>query len=500
MNRTKRLILVGLMYAASATTACSGMPLGEDGPDPSERVATAQQPLSHSWSKAFGASGHQTAYDVVVDGSDNVITVGSLGYSGSVDFDGAGGAAAVSTSTIAAYVAKFDDSGAHVWSKGFDDVGFENIAADSAGNIYLAGYSQAEYVDLGGGSIYAGDGMGIVVVKLDSSGNHVWSQVFSGYGASDYSNANGVAVDSSGDVVVTGAGSGYVEIGLDASYTDYVGAFVTKLDGSDGSPIFAKFFGWFNYAIAAPFSIAVDPGDDSFAITGRFAGYVDFGGGPLGSNSGWVGDLNYSRSDAFVAKFESDGDHLWSNRFGDDYYAIGTDVVIDGSGNVDVIGYFDGDIDFGSNTATLSTPAGDQSDMFLVQFSAAGTDGWSSQFGDTGLDNQERGMGVAVDSAGNVSIAGYFRNSIDFGGSTLTSAGGSDIAVAQFDDTGSHIWSQRYGGAYNDFGNGIAVDSYGRVAITGEFMDSVSFGGSTFTDTPTPLLGSGDAFLAQLAP
>ncbi|WP_437497692.1 hypothetical protein [Sorangium sp. So ce1099] len=124
-----------------------------------------------------------------------------------------------------------------------------------------------------------------------------------------------------------------------------------------------------------------------------------------------------------MAKFESDGDHLWGNGFGDDEDSVGRDIVIDDSGNVDVIGYFNGDVDFGSNTATLSHPGGLGTDMLLVQFSAAGTDLWSKQFGNTASDNQEMGRAVAVDSAGNLSSIGYARNTIDFGGGTLTSAG-----------------------------------------------------------------------------
>ncbi|KYF64974.1 hypothetical protein [Sorangium cellulosum] len=493
----KRLIMVSLVCAASSTTACSGMPSGEDEPGALERVGTAEQPLTHSWSMSFGDSGYQSGHDIVVDGSDNVIAIGSLGYSGTIDFDGAGGAAALSTATIASYVAKFDEYGVHVWSESFDDVALRKLAADSGGNVYLAGYTQAEYVDVGGGALYAGDGQGVVVLKLDSSGNHVWSQVFSGYGSSDHASGHGIAVDSSGDVLVTGAATGYIEFGTDSHLTYGIDAFVAKLDGSDGSPVFADFY-WSlsGSATAVPFSIAVDPDDDSFAITGRFAGYVDFGGGPLGSNSLIVGYDDARYSDAFVAKFESDGDHLWSKRFGDDDFATGTDIVIDSSGNVDVIGYFAGDIDFGSNTATLSHPGGDQSDMFLVQFSAAGTDLWSKQFGGTALDNQERGMGVAVDSTGNLSIIGLARNSIDFGGGTLTSAGGTDIAVAQFDDTGAYIWSNLYGGNGNQYGNGIAVDGSGKVTITGEFINSVNFGGSTLTGTAA----SWDIYLAQLVP
>ncbi|WP_437507514.1 hypothetical protein [Sorangium sp. So ce1099] len=498
----KRLFMLSLVCAAPATTACIGMPSGEDEPAPRERIATAEQPLIHGWSKSFGDTVWQNGYEVVVDGSDNIITIGHLGYGSTVDFDGAGGAPALSTTVGAIYVAKFDEDGDHVWSKSFEDVSFNKVAADSGGNVYLTGYTREEYVDLGGGSIYAGDGRGVAVLKLDSSGNHVWSEVFSGHDQLDTANGNCIAVDSSGDVLVAGATNGYIEFGADSNYTDYwtgyFDGFVTKLDGSDGSPVFADFFT--AYGIAVPASIAVDADDDSFAITGRFGGYVDFGGGGLISNSAWASQYYETGYDAFVAKFESDGDHLWSKGFGDDYTAEGTGIAIDSSGNIDVVGWFDGDIDFGSNTATLTHPGDDMGDMFLVQFSAAGTDQWSKQFGDTGLDNQERGTGVAVDSAGNVSIIGYFRNSINFGGGTLTSAGATDIAVAQFEDDGTHIWSNSYGSDSNQVGNSIAVDSAGRVTITGDFYRTLNFGGSTLTDTASGWFGSGDIFLAQLVP
>ncbi|WP_437727486.1 SBBP repeat-containing protein [Sorangium sp. So ce861] len=496
MNRMKRLFMVTLVCAAPATTACGGMPSGES--DPLESVASAEQPLTHGWSKSFGDDGWELAHDVVVDGSDNIITIGYIGWNNTVDFDGAGGAPALSTTNGAIYLAKFDEDGDHVWSKKFEDVYFGTLAADSGGNVYLAGYTRAASVDLGGGSIYVGDGQGVAVVKLDSSGAHVWSKVFSGPDSWDSANGRGIAVDSAGDVLVTGATTGYIEFGTDTNSTGSVDGYVTKLDGSDGSPIFTNFF--VTGGINVPGSIAVDPDDDSFAITGRFGGYANFGGDLLESNSAWASSSWETGYDAFVAKFESDGDHLWSKGFGDDYTSEGTDIAIDGSGNIDVIGWFDGDVDFGSNTATLTHPGDDAGDMFLVQFSAAGTDLWSKQFGDTGFDNQERGTGVAVDSAGNVSIIGYFRNSINFGGSTLTSAGATDIAVAQFDDGGTHIWSASYGATTNQLGQGIAVDSSGKVTITGDFYNSVNFGGTTLSDTPSVWLGSGDIFLAQLVP
>lgn len=70
---------------------------------------------------------------------------------------------------------------------------------------------------------------------------------------------------------------------------------------------------------------------------------------------------------------------------------------------------------------------------------------------------------VAIDRAGNVYIAGAFRDTIDLGGGPLTSAGGADLVIASFSPRGAHRWSRRIGGAGEERVGDLAV-----VATDGE--------------------------------
>lgn len=88
-------------------------------------------------------------------------------------------------------------------------------------------------------------------------------------------------------------------------------------------------------------SVAVD-GSGNVFVTGYFSGTADFGGGPLTSAGG----------DIFVAAFGASGSHLWSRRFGDADFQEGQEVATDGSGNVVVTGYFSGTADFGGGPLT----------------------------------------------------------------------------------------------------------------------------------------------------
>ena len=130
-------------------------------------------------------------------------------------------------------------------------------------------------------------------------------------------------------------------------------------------------------------------------------------------------------------------------------------------------------------------------DAFLVKYSAAGAHVWSKRFGSTGQDS---GSSVAVDASGNVFVAGTFNGSINLGGASLTSAGGVDIFVAKFSATGQHLWSKGFGGTSTDAVRGMAVDGVGDVVLTGQFLNTISFGGTALTSA-----GFEDIFLAKLS-
>jgi len=255
---------------------------------------------------------------------------------------------------------------------------------------------------------------------IQIGGSHLWSKRF---GSTGEDSGHGVAVDSSGNVVVTGFFQGTVDFGGGGlTSAGELDIFVAKFSGADGSHLWSKRFG--STAFEEGREVAVD-GSGNVVVTGLFEGTVDFGGGGLTS----VG--RYDRHDIFVAKFSgANGSHLWSKRFGSaDFFDAGVGTAVDSSGNVVVTGWFTGTVDFGGENLTSAGI----DDVFVAQFSGAdGSHLWSKRFGSTGNDE---GLGVAVDGSGNVLVTGYFTGTVDFAGGGLTSAGNSDIFVAKLAPT-----------------------------------------------------------------
>src|SRR6185295_4557305 len=102
---------------------------------------------------------------------------------------------------------------------------------------------------------------------------------------------------------------------------------------------------------------------------------------------------------------------------------------------------------------------------------------WVQQFGNEGEDV---GHALAVDSDSNLITVGGFTGTVTFDGTGLTAAGGSDIYVAKLSSsTGQVIWAKRFGGTSDDFGLAVALDSSNNIYIAGTFQGSIDFGGGT---------------------
>ncbi len=117
---------------------------------------------------------------------------------------------------------------------------------------------------------------------------------------------------------------------------------------------------------------------------------------------------------------------------------------------------------------------------------------WVKAFGSTGMD---AGRATAVDGSGNVVVVGVFQGSVDFGGGTLTSAGGSDIYMAKYSAAGAHLWSKRLGGTGEELVRAVALDASGNVFIAGNFSGQTDLGGG-----PLSSAGMGDMFIAKYSP
>ena len=303
------------------------------------------------------------------------------------------------------------------------------------------------------------------------TGSPVWSKLYPGGTSTTFD----VATDAAGNVYAIGVFTGSVDFGGGAVSADGLDdVFVVKLDKT-GAFGWLKRFGDADYQYGQ--GIVVDAAGNVL-ITGYFTGSVDFGGGALASAG---------NEDIFVAKLDPTGAHVWSKRFGDASDQNALSLAVDTAGNVVVLGYFNGAVDFGGG---VLTSAGLE-DIFVVKLSAAGgAHQWSKRFGDA---MKQFGTGIAVDSADNILLAGSFSGSVDLGSGPLTSLGSEDVLVAKLDAAGGYVWASRHGDSNEQNGVGVATDSQGNVLITGHFKGQLGFGG--------PVLSAGaveDIYIAKL--
>ena len=244
-----------------------------------------------------------------------------------------------------------------------------------------------------------------------------------------------------------------------------------------GAHVWSKDFGGpLPSASAVSLGLAVDSLGE-IAIAGYLQGSVDLGTGSLTSAGG---------NDIFVAKYTAGGVSLWSRRVGSSLDDRAQGVAVDGSGNVFVIGSFQGTVDFGGGAVT-SPPT--YVNSFLVKYSPSGIHLWSKRLSSTGMDE---GLALAVDGQGNVTAAGVLYQTSNFGGSSLTTAGGADVWVARFSPAGAHLWSRRGGGTGDDWVYGVAVDGAGNASITGYSTAAADFGGGLVSGA-----GAKDVIVAQ---
>jgi hypothetical protein len=224
--------------------------------------------------------------------------------------------------------------------------------------------------------------------------------------------------------------------------------------------------------------VAIDAAGNVY-ISSSFYGSIDIDNTPEVSNGG---------ADLLIAKFDPNGNPLWSNHFGGaagDEGAAQRSLAMDAAGNLFVTGYFTAATNLGGGARAAAAGK----DIFIAKYSTAGNWVWDIEAGSSGDDE---GLGITTDPSGNVYASGYFVNSMSLSGQLLTSAGGIDGYLAKYSNDGLIQWSQRRGGTGDDFFEDVAADASGNVVITGGFQNSVNFGGGTLNTA-----GGYDGFLAK---
>ena len=176
---------------------------------------------------------------------------------------------------------------------------------------------------------------------------------------------------------------------------------------------------------------------------------------------------------------------LWAKSGGSTSDEYGNSIAVDAAGNSIITGRFTGSASFlGTNLVSSG-----QDEIFLMKLNSNGDRLWLRKAGGT---NTDEAYCTALDSSGNVYIAGRFTSVATFGSTNLTSAGSHDMFLAKYDLNGNFLWARRGGGVNVDYANAVCTDSSGNVLVTGVFSSTATFGNSVLTSG-----GSKDAFVVK---
>lgn len=380
------------------------------------------------WAKSLGSVGGDLGQSIALDATGNVVVVGN--FSATVDFDpGVGTFNLTSNGNADVFILKLDGSGNFVWAGSFGGTTVDqgiSIATDLAGNVYATGFFQltADF-DVGPGTFtLASAGTNdIFAVKLDAGGNFMWAKSI---GAAATDGGNGIAVDASSNVYLTGFFQGTVDFDPGPSTFNLISAgsndiFVTKLDGS-GNFMWAGAMGSVGSDIGN--SIAVDASGNVYT-TGVFLGSADFDPGVATTTLTSAGS-----NDIFVSKLNSSGAFVWADGVGGTGNDQGLGITVDVGGNIYYTGLFVSFGDFDPGVATTTLTSAGSNDIFLSKLNPAGSLVWALSMGGVGADNAKS---VRIDNGGKIYTVGSFASTMDVDPgvpvTNLTSVGLTDVLV-----------------------------------------------------------------------
>ncbi|MCT7997590.1 SBBP repeat-containing protein, partial [Laspinema olomoucense] len=379
------------------------------------------QPISEpqiEWIRQVGTSSVDRAVDLAIDRNGNVyitgFTDGSLAESNLGERD--------------AFVIKYDNNGNLVWSQQVGTSSSDRssgITTDSNGNIYMIGTTEGSLGDTNAGS------SDVWVSKHTGDGDLVWIRQL---GASGSDESSDISIDSNGNIYITG--NTHNSLGGLNGGNGNPDTFVAKYD-NNGNRLWVRQLGTSAEDYSA--AIATDESSNVYITGNTF--------GSLGSaNAG----SSYS-SDAFISKYSSSGDLIWTKQLGSESYEGSTGIAIAPSGEIYITGTTLGTLE-GTNLGS--------NDIFIAKYSINGDRLWTRQAGTSASDVP---YSIVTDSIGNLYIVGQTQGELEG-----ANAGRRDIFISKYDSNGNLLWNKQLGTSEDETGFDIKIDEGGNLYITGD--------------------------------
>jgi hypothetical protein len=357
---------------------------------------------------------------------------------------------------------------------------------DAAGDIYVTGYFNGT-VTFGSTTLTASSNSTSFVAKVDTSGNVLWAEQFGGLAGGAW---NGIAVDGSGNVYLSGNFDGTQSFGgttLTSTNSNGTG-YICKVDPS-GNFLWAQ-----RFASQASFS-----NGDKMAVDGNGNLYLSWNENTSTGSAGFLSKVD-----------SSSGNFLWTQQVVNNATLPGllpSGVALDSSGNAYVsvnggpgnysgfLAKYDpnGNVIWNEATARpiladaiYQNPTTGANWLYATVWpttsaptdvekldAATGTVIWTQQ---VGSPSPARPFAVAVDTSGNVYLTSGSVGNTDFDpGPGVAFVDNTVISVVKLDPSGNFlsVWSP--GGNASAGSYGLAVDSSGNIYTAGWFGGTLNF-------------------------
>jgi uncharacterized delta-60 repeat protein len=314
---------------------------------------------------------------------------------------------------------KYSPNGEELWKRTYNGPGNSidqaaKIAIDGSGNVIVTGFS---FGGLQTGFDYA-------TIKYSPTGEELWVKRYNGPG-NDEDRATGIAVDNSGNVIVTG----FSKSSLLPGSEDYA----TVKYSPDGQEQWVSRYDGPGNSTDKSYAVIIDD-SDNIIVTGE-------------SRS----TPNPGSEDYATVKYSPNGQQQWVARYDgpgnstDKSYA----VIIDDSDNIIVTG------------ESRSTQLPGSEDYATVKYSPNGQQQWASRYDGPG-NSTDKSYAVIIDDSDNIIVTGESRST--------QLPGSEDYATVKYSPSGQQLWAARYNGPGNstDRSYSAAVDSKNNIVVTGE--------------------------------
>ncbi len=398
----------------------------------------------------FGGGFDDIVIDLAVDANDNLYITGYFqGANPANPFDADPGPGVFPILQPAPglsrdlFVIKLDSDQQFIWAKqvsnpfGFGAINedAQTIAVDSAGNVYIGGsFLLADFdpdpaVDNVVFSADGGSSSDGFLLKLDTDGNFVYVKTYAGPGG--IVEVEDIELDANEDILVTGRFRNQVDLDTGAGTDNYTtngtdDIFVSKVD-NDGNYIWGGVFG----GTGLDGVTIITEINSEIYIGGNITGTVD-----LDPSTGDNTVTTNGNFDAFLSKFDTDGNYLMSYVTGGETTTGIEEIysIIQGpNGDLYVSGSFEGTTDFDASGNTAITTSNGNTDNFFVQM---GLDGSYKNHWTIGGPQRENNQELLFNAVGETISIGMFRDTVDFdpfaGEDLQSSTANSDVYVSRY--------------------------------------------------------------------